>query len=228
MRAIVFANGSLERLPAELRITPAEDLIVAADGGLANCLRHGLRPHLLVGDLDSVEPAQIASLEGLGVEIEPHPTSKDQTDLELALRACLHRGADHLLILGALGGRGDMTLGNALLLAAPFLKAVDVRILDGAQQILCLHGGYTLTLRGEPGALLSLIPLGAPAVGVALSGVEYPLREATLELGSTRGLSNRLSASRAEIVLRRGALCVIMDTKIATIQRSAAPTGATP
>jgi thiamine pyrophosphokinase len=217
MRAIIFANGQLEQWPAGLSVAPQTDLIIAADGGLEHCLRHGLRPHVLVGDLDSLAPARLASLAAMPFDIQRHPREKDYTDLELALRAALRRGADQLLILGALGGRSDMTLSNVLLLAAPFLETVDVRLLDGAQQLLCLHGGRRLRLRGRPGARLSLLPLGAAAVGITLTGLAYRLEDATLEPGSTRGVSNTLTGDQAEVRLRRGCLLVALDASIHTL-----------
>ncbi len=213
MRAIVFANGLLERWPTGLRVSPRRDLIVAADGGLRHCAARGIRPDLVVGDLDSADPDQIDALADAGVEILRFPAVKDQTDLELALRATLARGATSLSILGALGARGDMTLGNALLLAAPFLKGVDIRLCDGDMVIRCLRGGETLRLGGRPGDLLSLLPLTTAARGVNLKGLAYPLKNADLDLGSTRGLSNVLTGQKALVSLLQGSLLVVLTAQ---------------
>jgi len=212
-RAVVFANGLLDRWPAGLRVSPRRDLIVAADGGLRHCAARKIRPHLVVGDLDSADPQEIDALEASGIEILRFPAAKDRTDLELALRAAIDRGASPLLILGALGARGDKTLGNALLLAAPFLAGADARILDGDTEIRCLRGGDTLRLPGRPGDLLSLLPLTATAIGITLKGLTYPLENAVLELGSTRGLSNVLTAQQAQVSLRQGSLLAVLTAR---------------
>jgi thiamine pyrophosphokinase len=212
-RAIVFANGIIHRWPPGLRIAPRRDLLVAADGGLRHCAARGLVPHLVAGDLDSAEPQAVAALEAAGVEILRFPAGKDATDLELALRAALARGARRLRILGALGAREDMTLGNALLLAAPFLAGCDARILEGRSQIRCLRGGGTLRLAGRPGDTLSLLPVTARATGLRGSGLAYPLADTDFELGSTRGLSNRLTRPTALVALRQGVLLVIQTAQ---------------
>ena len=209
MRAIIFANGVMLQPPARFRPAPGEDLIIAADGGLRHCLRLSLTPHAVIGDLDSVDPAQIEDLENRGVEIIRHPVHKDQTDLELALKLAVAREAAQIVIIGALGARWDMTLANTLLLARPFLSRVTVSIMDEQQESICLRGPGSLSLKGQPGDTLSLIPLAASAHGVTLQGLEYPLLNATLPLGSTHGLSNVFKGANARIELKQGALLVI-------------------
>lgn len=208
MRAIIFANGILEKWPAGFELAPTTDLIIAADGGTHHCLARGVSPHVVVGDLDSLEPETLADLESKGVEIKAYPPRKDKTDLELALQEALDRKASEIIILGALGNRWDMTLANVLVLTAPFLKDVRTRIMDGRQEITCLAGGQEAVFSGRPGDVLSLAPLHGSADGITLSGLEYPLEKATLPLGSTRGISNVFAGRIATVELRSGCLLV--------------------
>lgn len=208
MRAIIFANGILEKWPAGFELAPTTDLIIAADGGTHHCLARGVSPHVVVGDLDSLEPETLADLESKGVEIKAYPPRKDETDLELALQEALDRKASEIIILGALGKRWDMTLANVLVLTAPFLKDVRTRIMDGRQEITCLAGGQKAVFSGRPGDVLSLAPLHGSADGITLSGLEYPLEKATLPLGSTRGISNVFAGRIAAVELRSGCLLV--------------------
>ena len=208
MRAIIFANGILEKWPAGFELAPTTDLIIAADGGTHHCLARGVSPHVVVGDLDSLEPETLADLESKGVEIKAYPPRKDETDLELALQEALDRKASEIIILGALGNRWDMTLANVLVLTTPFLKDVRTRIMDGRQEITCLAGGQKAVFSGRPGDVLSLAPLQGSADGITLSGLEYPLEKATLPLGSTRGISNVFAGRIATVELRSGCLLV--------------------
>jgi thiamine pyrophosphokinase len=80
---VIFANGQVpDRALDELR---PEDWLIAADGGARHCVRRGLTPHVLIGDLDSLEASERYHLERAGVEQILHPARKDHTDQELAL-----------------------------------------------------------------------------------------------------------------------------------------------
>lgn len=211
MRAILFANGELPYPEQALAAIRPDDLIIAADGGAKHCLRLNLTPHLVVGDLDSLELHDLQVFEAAGVEIIRYPARKDFTDLELALQIALQRGRNDLLIFGALGARWDQTLANLLLPAANFLKGARVRLVEGRQEIELLRAGQTIQLSGRPGDTVSLVPLGGDATGITTHGLEYPLAGGTLVFGSTRGVSNVLLKETAEVMLAAGILlCVVI------------------
>ena len=156
MRTVIFANGVLGPVQTARDIAAQSDFIIAADGGARHCEQLGITPNLLIGDLDSVSDEEIQSLTDREVEIIRHPVHKDQTDLELAVRAAQERGADEIVVLGALGGRWDMTLANVMLLGAN-LAGINVRLVDGPHDLFMLHGGNSVTIPGDAGDVLSLI-----------------------------------------------------------------------
>ncbi|MEN6409090.1 MAG: thiamine diphosphokinase [Anaerolineaceae bacterium] len=208
-RAVIFVNGDLPNPAAVEHLLQNDDLIIAADGGLRHLRALGRLPHMLIGDLDSVNPGDLSALQTAGVRILKYPPAKDETDLELAMNAALESGADHILLVGALGGRLDQTLGNLFLLSDPRFAALDVRLEDGQVEAFLIRNQTDVT--GEPGDTVSLLPLGAPAEGVTTDGLQYPLRDETLYPYRTRGISNVLCGSRARVSLRSGLLlCVHM------------------
>jgi thiamine pyrophosphokinase len=215
-RGVIFANGDLNLPTAAESLIRAGDLVIAADGGLLHCRQLGMVPDVLIGDFDSISEQDRAELEASGAEIIRHPARKDYTDLELALRYAQARGLSEILVLGALGARWDQTLANLLLPAAVELNAMDIHLLDGEQEIQLLRGapsGRELMLRGQPGEIVSLIPLGGDAQGITTRGLEYPLHNGSLSFGATRGVSNSLVESTATIRLESGLLlCVIVHT----------------
>ena len=208
MRGIIFANGTLDNWPSEFKISPDSDLIIAADGGTYHSLFWNVTPHVVVGDMDSLRSDTLADLRSQGVEIKPYPPRKDETDLELALKEALDRNVSEIVILGGLGKRWDMALSNVLVLTAPFLERVKTRILDDRQEITCLRGGQKATFKGRPGDVLSLSSLNESASGITLNGLEYPLKKATLPLGSTRGISNVFAGHTAEVEVETGYLLI--------------------
>ena len=206
MRAVIFANGQLTR---PILLQP-DDLVIAADGGTHHCLGLGIRPQVVIGDLDSVREDELEELSASGTEIIIYPERKDFTDLELALRHALELGAEEALVLGGLGARWDQTLANLLLPVAPGLERLRIRIADGAQEMLLLRAGEALALPGEVGDTVSLLPLGGPAQGICTQGLEYPLRGETLEFGSTRGISNVIIELPARLSFENGLLLVVV------------------
>ena len=208
-RAVIFANGDLQdRTAARAALRPG-DRLIAADGGLQHLQALGLTPDVVVGDLDSISPAQAQALDRDGLRVVRYPVRKDETDLELALRLALAEGAGEVLILGGLGGRWDQTLANLLLVAHPDFRGVNVRLLDGRQQLVLIQG--RTQIEGQPGDLVSLIPLGGDATGVTTHGLEYPLENGTLRFGSTLGISNVLLDRQAEVEVRSGwVMCIII------------------
>ena len=82
------------------------DLILAADGGYRHCQAAGLRPDLLLGDLDSLETPPQA------LPVQTFPAEKDDTDTMLAVKYALAQGCTTVHLYGCTGGRLDHTLAN--------------------------------------------------------------------------------------------------------------------
>lgn len=210
-RALLFANGEIQRLDVIPRYLDAASLIVAVDGGLNHCDHLGIQPDLLVGDLDSVAPDRVEALSASGTRVEKFPVEKDETDLELALLHVLAGGAQELVLFGGLGGRLDHTLGNLALLFHPAIMGIDFKFIEGDLEIFAIR--QSALVHGCPGDLVSLIPWGGDAVGVSTQRMKYPLNDETLIQYRTRGISNVMLSDTAEVKLQQGALlCVHTHT----------------
>lgn len=209
-RALIFANGEQFNRDAVQALVQPGDFLIACDGGLRHLLALGMAPDLLIGDLDSVLPAQIEQLKTMPTRIEQYPVHKNETDLELAIGAALREGCKTILILGALGGRLDMTLANIYVLALPELAEVDARLEDGMDEVFLIQPGLKEgIIDGASGDRVSLLPLGGPAGGIRTEGLYYPLRGETLYPERTRGVSNQMVTVRASVTLESGVLICI-------------------
>ncbi len=209
MRALIFANGRIHTDMDTKKLIHHGDTIIAADGGAMHCLEKGIIPDIAVGDFDSLPQEHISYLREHGTEILQYPARKDQTDLELALDTALEKGVKEIIIIGALGGRWDMTLANVMLLTRWETAPCLIRMIDGNLEMQVIRGGQKIQIRGQKGDTVSLIPLSKDAEGVSLEGLEYPLCNETLKLGSTRGISNVMSGSGASASLQKGLLLCI-------------------
>ena len=207
MHALIIANGAVSDYTQCRHLADAANIIIAADGGAHHAAAAGLVPDVIIGDLDSLSGETVSQLRSAGATVINYPPRKDQTDLELALRHAVRQGATHITIVGALGGRLDQAVANLLLLTLPELLEIEVRLVDGASQAWVVHD-YT-QINGRPGDTVSLIPLTDQVTGITTAGLEYPLRDGTLYLGRTRGVSNMLTTSIGEVRVGSGLLLVV-------------------
>jgi len=208
MKVVVVASGELDASDAAwLEDT---DLVIAADGGANSLDRLGMRPNLLVGDLDSIDLLLLDRLEAGGTRVERHPIDKEASDTELAVVAAFDAGASAVVVLGAMGGaRIDHEIANLLLLADASLAGRDVRAARGGTHVRALHVGERIYLSGSVGDLVTLLSVGGTADGVTTEGLRWPLVEATLEMGRSRGLSNEIIAAPASVRIGNGTLLVV-------------------
>lgn len=204
MNAVIVANGELSNNARLQNIWQQTELRIAADGGARNARLFLERaPHVAIGDMDSVDDETRVWLAAHHAELIQYPRAKDETDLELALQLAHARGADEITILGALGGRVDQFLGNVLLLT----QNRNLKIVDAASELWIGKGNDVV--HGAKGEIVSLIPLDAKVQGITTKDLEYPLRDETLERGSTRGISNVMLGERAQVSFKRGMLLIV-------------------
>ncbi len=213
MRVIIIAGGQ-SRSDDGRRWARDGDLIIGANGGAARALAWGLVPAVVVGDLDSLAEKDRQVLQAHGCRFIVHPRAKDETDLELALTYAVQQGAREIVVIGALGGRLDHLLANVLLLALPGLDGVPVRIVDNGQQALLVRGGEAVTLDGQPGDLVSLLPVGGDARGVTTGGLVWALAGDTLRFGFSRGVSNEMTGPVARVEVSEGYLLVVHSRRM--------------
>ncbi len=209
-KAIVVANGTPQMGQAVRNVLEhaADALVICADGGAEVALKMGLYPHIVVGDMDSVDPNTLDTLEVAGAELLRFPPDKDETDLELALLEAAERGATDIFILAAMGARIDHTLSNLYLLTLPALQNCIVYLVDDNQSVWVVQPG-THPLRGAIGDTVSLIPFQGDAQGITTHGLQYPLSDETLYLGPARGVSNVIISPEASVTFKSGTLLII-------------------
>ena len=210
-RTILFANGDLPAPEAIQANLHQQDYLIAVDGGLRHLTALNLTPNLIIGDLDSADPDEVKHFESQGVEVRRFPEGKDETDLELALLAAFELHPKSIRIVAALGGRLDQTLGNIFLLTRQHPFEIDLRLIDGTQEVMLIED--QITLSGVPEQRVSLLPLLGPVTGVTTEGLTYPLHSETLFPDQTRGISNRMLGKTASISITSGSLLCIHETQ---------------
>lgn len=210
-RIIIFANGSLPDLNKARNLLQKDDFIICADGGTHHALALGLMPSLVIGDMDSIQKDAWQLLEKAGVKIELFPRDKNETDLELAIDHAVNLNPNQIIIIAALGGRLDQTLGNIALLTDIRLSTINIRLDDGAEEIFICRD--QVEVHGGSGDIVSLIPWSNPVHGIQTQGLRWALESETLYPERTRGISNEMLSETAGIKVSTGTLLVIHTRK---------------
>lgn len=205
--AAVVVGGGPIRVPVR-----AYDLVIAADSGLDVALDAGFTPTHLVGDLDSISDAGTAWAAANGVPVDRHPADKDDTDTALALASAVALGARSIDLYGGTGvGRLDHLLGTLAALGDPGLatmRSVTAYLDDTTVHVL--HPGRSVDLGLDPEAVFSLVALHGECRGVDVVGARWPLHQAHLRPGSTRGISNTSTGVVVQVSVASGVLTVIV------------------
>ena len=212
MRIVIVANAPVipdRRLGACI---DDADYLIAADGGGLVLTALGRAPQLLIGDLDSIDEASLLFFAAAESEIQRFPREKDETDLELALQAAVSLGAHAIDLFCVLGGRWDHTLATIAMLSMPMLANIHVRIYAEQQRIELIR--TAAVIHGTVGEVVSLLPLTPTVNGITTTGLAYPLRDATLYMDHSRGVSNVLTDAEAHVTITDGLLLLIHTESI--------------
>jgi len=128
----------------------AGDMVICADGGYRVAASLGVKPDLVIGDLDSLSESKIEA----GIEVVRYGREKDFSDFELALKAAVDSKPEHVFVYGALGGRTDHQIINIVLLANTLVPVTFVE-----EHALVHNVSDSLSISGMKGCTCSLLAL---------------------------------------------------------------------
>jgi len=207
MDCVIIANGELEYSEDISEIIRQAPLIVCADGGARHLKALDILPHAIIGDFDSMAPEDKLFFEEKKIKIISYPSRKNETDSELCVSFALLNKATTITLLGVTGSRLDHTLANIFLLKKLAGLNIPARIIDKNNTIYVVIDH--IEIKGWPGQFLSILPITEKVAGITLKGLEYPLVNATIEMGSGIGISNVFKETKASVSVREGILIVI-------------------
>lgn len=182
-----------------------DDYIICADGGYAHAKREDITPAVVIGDFDSLPGGAPKDVRVLTV-----PAEKDDTDLMLCLKYGMEQGCEEFVIVGAIGGRLDHTVGA--LQAAAYGAVHDCFVLLADENNLAtVMGPGTARLPRMEGYKLSVLAYTQRCTGVCESGVKWPLDHVVMTSDTPLGVSNEFTEETAEISCETGQLLVLLS-----------------
>ncbi|AYO30103.1 MAG: thiamine pyrophosphokinae [Thermoanaerobacteraceae bacterium] len=207
MKAVIFAGGTVDDYRLQKKYVVGADIIICADSGVRHAFMMGITPDLVVGDMDSVVPEDLNRIKELGIEQETFAAEKDFTDTELALEKAYQRGATEAVILGGIGDRPDHSLANILLMVNFKKRGLEIRLAGENWEMFLIEGQVQIS--GKKGDLLSLIPLSREVSGIETRGLYYPLKNETIPMGTSRGISNVFLGDEVMVRTKKGLLLAV-------------------
>lgn len=184
----------------------ADDLVIAADGGLDTLKSLGVRCDLLVGDMDSLTDAN-HNLKAI-----KHPVEKDETDMHLSYLEGVKRGYENFVVFGGVGGREDHTFANYSLLLYAKLRGNNMILITKRGEAFVIKN-EKVELSGEVGDTLSVFAFGAAASGICITGAKYCANDISLTPDFPLGVSNEFSCKCVTLSVKDGALLVMHEKK---------------
>jgi thiamine pyrophosphokinase len=170
--------------------------LICADGGANTALEFGLKPAVMVGDMDSFS----GQFDGQTI----HLPEQDTTDFE----KCLYSVKAPLYIgFGFLGGRLDHDLQAISILVRYPDKAV---ILIGEQDI-CFCCPKQLDIELPKGTRVSIFPMSRTEM--RSTGLKWPLDDIILSPSKRTGTSNKATGNLVSLTLEQGNAVVILPFK---------------
>mgnify|MGYP003180691620 FL=1 len=172
IKIALFAGGTIDNFQMDF------DLFIGVDRGSLLLIEQGICPDLAVGDFDSVSEKELALICSQSKEVLQAQPEKDDTDLELAVKAVFARYPQaQVTIFGAFGGRLDHTLANIFLPSNPEITPYmqQIRLCNAQNELrYCPQGRHEI----KPVAgmnYLAFMPVDDSRL--TIEGAKYPLNE---------------------------------------------------
>ena len=126
---------------------------------------------------------------------------------ELAIQHALTLNPEQVIILAALGGRLDQTLGNIALISNLKPVTCNLKLDDGIEEVFFCH--EQVQINGSSGDIVSLIPWQGEVTGIVTTNLKWRLQDETLYPQKTRGISNEILNGMATIQIKSGSLLIV-------------------
>lgn len=194
----------------ELAIDRKVNRWIGVDRGAHYLIEHGIIPHVIVGDFDSVSEEEYASISAVVPHVELFQAEKDDTDTDLALMRALDFEPSEVLLTGATGGRLDHHEAalRSLYRMQMTYPYIQFKIIDSHNELQFLLPGRH-ELKKTQHSYLSFFAYGESVYDVTLRGVKYETTDEKIDLATSRFTSNEIISDNAYITFSRG-ICLMI------------------
>lgn len=202
-KAYIFASGPVSDYNFVSSLVDKDSYILCADGGLEHCLKCGISPDVVIGDMDSYNGKVDDKI------LIKYPTEKDDTDTSLCIKHAIEKGYNEIDIFGAIGGRFDHSFANVQLLLYCKERGVNCRLCD--KETLFVVHNESVKMPVKKGTTISIFSISVKSNNITLKGFKYPLERAKMSNDFPLGVSNISVSEEIEIAVEDGTLLVVIS-----------------
>ena len=171
-KTIILANGSFPKSKELIKILDNAKQIICCDGAVNNLAKSGREPHVIIGDLDSVNPELKEKYKDRLIYVD----DQNSNDLTKAVNWCFSEKIKNITILGATGKREDHTIANVSLLSN-YQKKVNIKMLTDNGIFIPIS--ETTTFNSFEGQQISIFSQNLDTE-ISSTGLKYPLQNLKL------------------------------------------------
>jgi len=229
-KTLIITGGEINEQFLANEVKQNYETIIAADRGLETALKLNIHINHIIGDFDSLGTGLRDHIgDGVatsnwgqtsrnkkvpkcpvpfGTQIHKLNPEKDYTDTHMALKLAIELGSTDITIIGWNGTRMDHVLGNIHIMKEALENNASCKLVNATNEIKLINK-KTIIKEEKKYKYISLIPMTTNVTGITLTGLKYPLQDATLKIGESIGISNEIIDKEASIDIKKGILILI-------------------
>lgn len=200
--ALIILDGEINSalLKKQIKI---HSLVISADGASDKLYRLKIIPDYIIGDLDSITPKALAHFEKNNVHIKKI-AEQEHNDFEKCLQFALSKKIKSIIVIGYGGKRADHMLNNFSVMKK-YYKKCSIKLVDNDFEIF--FAGKSAEFSCKKGDTVSVLAM-PKAEGITTRGLQYRLKNETLEFGIREGALNKAVSSKVKIEVMKGDLLI--------------------
>ncbi|NQT57605.1 MAG: thiamine diphosphokinase [Bacteroidetes bacterium] len=206
MKGLIITGGKIPQKVYIEKFIKDAVYVVAADSGYDNALELGIKPHCLIGDMDSIieKPAE-------NMQILTFPINKDFTDTELAAINLYEKGITEYILIGGGEGRLDHLISLLDCYSGDFYPKIWI---TEQEIIYAVTSALQLELAQE--SCISLFNPCSRSAVVSTKGLFWELTKKEIKRG-TSSISNKNNTKQVSVEVEGGGLILVsVQLKIQT------------
>lgn len=181
--------------------------IICADGGANSIRKLSIKPDYIIGDLDSITPANLKYFSKKTVIRKI--SRQNDTDVEKCIKFALSKGVEECFLLGVTGNRLDHSFCN-LGIILKFSNMLKLHIIS-EESVLSVYEGHC-EIKTLPNETISLYGFDDKTL-ISSKGLKYKLNKTKLPFGKKESTSNVSVAEKVCLEIENGKIFVIRNYK---------------
>ena len=198
---VILADGAFPNNDDTLAYLKKAQKIICCDGAIHQLEKIKILPDMIVGDLDSISPAEKEKYSDRLYQ----DSNQDTNDLTKAMQWCLDHNIREVVVLGATGKREDHTLGNIGLLAEHCHRMIWSFLTDYGWFVPIRKSS---TIQSKAGQQVSIFCFD-PQCSITSSGLKYPLIQRQFKL-PWEGTLNEAEKEHFSLTFEKGEIVVYL------------------